>query len=292
MMIGIDLGGTRIKGVIIDVAGKVVHQVILPTNDDGSAAPWKNTVKDVVENLLLKMNVANPRIGISAPGLPNENFNAIAFMPGRMEGLENFIWSEFLGLPTYILNDGVAALVAEAKFGAALDRQNVVMLTLGTGVGGAILINGQPYGGIFNKAGHFGHMAIDYNAEMDVTNMPGSLETCIGNYNIMERTNGIYNSTHALVEAYRAGDTFANEVWLKSVKQLAIGLASIANVLSPEVIILGGGIVEAADALFVPLVKFLEQYEWRPGGSRVEIIKAELGEIAGAIGAAVFANSK
>ncbi len=291
-MIGIDLGGTRIKGVEIDAMGNVVQQVILPTNDDESAAPWKRTVKEVVENLLDKMNVEDVKVGISAPGLPNTAYNAITFMPGRMEGLENFVWSDYLGLPTYILNDGVAALVAEAKFGAARDKQNVVMLTLGTGVGGAILINGQPYGGIFNKAGHIGHMAIDYNAEMDVTNMPGSLETCIGNYNILERTQGKYSSTFALVEAYKSGDDFATQIWLKSIKQLAIGLASIANILSPEVIILGGGIVEAGQAVFEPLEEYMQLYEWRPGGSKVTIVKAELGEVAGAIGAAVFAINK
>ena len=79
-------------------------------------------------------------------------------MPGRMQGLENLVWKDFLQQPAYVLNDAVAAMMGEAKFGAAKNKKNVVMLTLGTGVGGAILIDGKPYQGAFNKAGHIGHM--------------------------------------------------------------------------------------------------------------------------------------
>jgi glucokinase len=98
------------------------------------------------------MNKQDIVIGISAPGLPNDNNRAIAFMPGRLQGLENFDWTDFLQQQTWVLNDAVAAIVAEAKFGAAKNKKNVVMLTLGTGVGGAILIDGRPYQGAFNKA--------------------------------------------------------------------------------------------------------------------------------------------
>ncbi len=87
-----------------------------------------------------------------------------------------------------------------------------------------------------------------------------------------------------------AGDEDAKEVWLKSVRQLAIGLASVANILSPEMIILGGGITEAGPDLFDPLNEYMNQYEWRPGGNKTEIVKAIYGDMAGAIGAACFAK--
>jgi glucokinase len=83
-------------------------------------------------------------IGISAPGLPNEDNSAIAFMPGRLQGLENFIWSDFLGVTSFVLNGAISAMMAEARFGAAKGRKNAIMITLGTGVGGAILIDGNP----------------------------------------------------------------------------------------------------------------------------------------------------
>src|SRR5438270_1700040 len=99
------------------------------------------------------------------------------------------------------------------------------MITLGTGVGGAILINGKPYMGAFNKAGHIGHMVINDAGDSDVTGMPGSLEECIGNCTIAKRSEGKFNSTKELVDACNNGDNRAKNVWLKSRWQLAIGLA-------------------------------------------------------------------
>jgi glucokinase len=285
--IGIDLGGTRIKAVAIDGEGTLLHQLYLATHD-GDGQIWKDAVRDAVDNLLGRMNAIASHVGISAPGLPNEKNTAIAFMPGRMQGLENFVWSDFLHLETRVLNDAVAAMIAEAKFGAAKNKKNVVMITLGTGVGGAILIDGKPYQGSYSKAGHIGHMVIDHAGDPDITGMPGSLEDCIGNCTIEKRTGGKFNSTHGLLEAYRKKDAFAKEVWLTSVKRLAIGLASVVNILSPEVIVLGGGITEAGRDLFVPLHEFMKEYEWRPGGNKVKIVKAIHGDMAGAIGAASF----
>ena len=164
------------------------------------------------------------------------------------------------------------------------------MLTLGTGVGGAILIDGKPYQGAFNKAGHIGHMVVDSDGDIDITGMPGSLEDAIGNCSIAKRTSGKFSSTHQLLEAFRNGDSFAAEVWFTSVKKLAISLASLTNILSPEMIILGGGITEAGNDLFDPLEKYIADYEWRTGGNRVEIVKARYGELSGAVGVACYAK--
>jgi len=231
-------------------------------------------------------------IGISAPGLPSDDNTTIAYMPGRMQGLENFSWKEFLQRPTYVLNDAVAALIAETTSGAAKNKKHVVMLTLGTGVGGAVMIDGKPYLGAFNKAGHIGHMVINDERDRDVTGMPGSLEECIGNCTVEKRTKGKFTSTHDLLAACNNGDVFAKEVWLRSVKQLAIGIASITNILSPETIVLGGGIAEAGDVLFKPLSEYMQEFEWRIGGNKVEIVKALYGDLAGTIGAASFAMDK
>ncbi|HYJ38955.1 MAG TPA: ROK family protein, partial [Chitinophagaceae bacterium] len=275
----------------VDASGNILHQLYANTNDSEGAV-WKKAVEATVAQLSQKMNGAIKIIGISAPGLPNQTNEAIATMPGRMQGLEKFVWKEFLQCPAYVLNDAVAAMMAEAKFGSAKNKRHVVMLTLGTGVGGAILIDGKPYQGAFHKAGHIGHMVIDDEGECDVTGMPGSLEDCIGNCTIQKRSGGKFSSTHELLAAYRNKDSFAQEIWLKSVKQLAIGLASITNILSPETIVLGGGITEAGKDLFEPLQKYMDQYEWRTGGNKVEIVKATYGDLAGAIGAACFAMSK
>jgi len=287
--IGIDIGGTRIKAVVVNEAGQISHQQYADTND--LDATWKNVVATTAENLIERSKGAT-LIGISAPGLPNESNEAIVCMPGRMQGLENFSWKDFLRQPAFVLNDAVAAMMAEAKFGSARNRKHVVMLTLGTGVGGAILIDGKPYQGAFSKAGHIGHMVIDDEGETDVTGMPGSLEDCIGNCTILRRSQGRFASTRQLLYAYKNGDSFAKQVWLKSIRQLALGIASITNILSPEVVVLGGGITEAGKDLFDPLQQYMDQYEWRAGGDKVEIVKATFGDLAGAIGAACFAMTK
>jgi len=289
--IGIDLGGTRIKGVVIDAVGNVLHQTYTPTND-GEGEAWKEGIAKTVHELRQKVPIEKIAVGISAPGLPNKQNTTIAFMPGRLEGLENFVWGDYLKCSAYVLNDGVAALVAEAKTGAAKNSTNAIMITLGTGVGGALLINKQPYQGSFNKAGHIGHMVIDSNGDADVTNMPGSIEECIGNCTVEKRSKGKFTSTHELLEAYRNDDEFAKQVWLVSVKKLAIGLASASNFISPDTIVVGGGIAEANDDLFSPLNKWFDEFEWQPGGIRPQIVKAVHGDLAGAIGAACFAMSK
>ena len=289
--IGIDLGGTRIKGTALDAEGNVLHKLYTPTFD-GDGAVWKNAVAETVNELLNKINGHDSVVGISAPGLPSHDHTAIAYMPGRMQGLENFLWQEFLQRPTYVLNDAVAALIAETISGAAKNKKHVVMLTLGTGVGGAIMIDGKPYLGAFNKAGHIGHMVINDERDRDVTGMPGSLEDCIGNCTIEKRSKGKFTSTHDLLIAYDNGDAFAKEIWLRSVRQLAIGIASITNILSPETIVLGGGIAEAGNVLLGPLNEYVEEFEWRTGGNKVEIVKAVYGDLAGTIGAASFALDK
>ncbi len=286
--IGIDLGGTRIKGVTIDAAGKLLHQTYTPTND-GEGEVWKAAIATTVSNLQQLSGSNDIVVGISAPGLPNKSNTAIAYMPGRLEGLENFNWSEYLNCKAFVLNDGIAAMAAEAKTGAATNSTNAILVTLGTGVGGALLIEKKIYQGSFNKAGHIGHMVVDCHGDCDVTGMPGSLEEAIGNCTIEKRSNGIFTATKDLIDAVKAGDAFAKDIWLTSVKRLALVLASVSNFISPDTVIIGGGIAEAGDVLFAPLNQWFDAFEWQPGGIRPQIVKAIHGDLAGAIGAACFA---
>lgn len=287
MLIGIDLGGTRIKGIAMDEKFQLLHQLYTPTND-GNDAVWKEAVMATVQKLEQSIGQKADSVGISAPGISNAKNSAIACMPGRLEGLENFIWSDFLSRPTWVLNDAIAALVAESSIGAAKNSRNAVLLTLGTGVGGAILINGKPYQGAFNKAGHIGHMVVDYTGEQDVTGMPGSLEDCIGNCTIEKRSKGKFSSTQEMLNKMREGDMEAKSIWLLSVRQLAMGIASISNIISPELVIIGGGIAEAGPDLFLPLEEYLALYEWRPLGNKTTVVKASCGDLAGAIGAGCY----
>lgn len=287
--IGIDLGGTRIKGALIDAqTGVVLHQLITPTGDGDN---WQRAVADTAQALTQLATEPVQGIGLSAPGLPAPNNKTIACMPGRLQGLEGFDWSAFLGKPVRVLNDAHAALMAEARFGALKNAQHGLMLTLGTGVGGGLLLNGHLYQGFFQMAGHLGHITVQADStQLDVTNMPGSLEDAIGNVTVGRRSFGRYQTTHELVDGYRQGEPLATQVWLTSIRQLAVSIASMANAFSPEVVVLGGGIMQADQALLAPLETFLDLFEWRPAGKKTTICKAHFQDWAGAIGAAAFLN--
>jgi glucokinase len=292
LSIGIDLGCTNIKGVLIDVHGNILEQLKQETNEQDDQH-WKQAVYSMIKTLKTKSPENNTAIGLSAPGLANAENTCIAFMPGRLPGLENFNWSTFTGERVFVLNDAHAALMAEATFGSAKGMQHAELLTLGTGVGGGILIHGKLYQGLAQMAGHLGHTTVDANnPKIDVTNMPGSIEDAIGNLSITQRSVGKFTTTFELVEAYQRGETFATWLWLSSVRQLSVSIASAINVLSPEAVIIGGGISLAGDDLIKPLQDFLDLYEWRPGGKKTQLKLAQFSDLAGAIGAAGFALSK
>lgn len=297
--IGIDLGGTNIKGVLLNAKGDVIHQVTRLTEPgraggNGEEQHWKRAVSQMILELKSKSpNLVNA-IGLAAPGLPNEDNSAIRVMPARLDGLENLIWTDYLDeTAVWVLNDAHAALIAEARFGIGRGVKNIVMLTLGTGVGGGVLINGELYQGNYQMAGHLGHMILDVdNEDSGITGMPGTLENAIGDATISKRSFGRIKSTYELVKAYREGDAFATYLWLNAVRKLALGLCSLCNLVSPELIILGGGITKAGDALYKPLADFIDIYEWKNTGKKTLIKQVGYGEMAGAVGAAGFAFDK
>jgi len=201
------------------------------------------------------------------------------------------VWTNVLNArnPVPVLNDAHAALIGEVWKGAGRGCRDAVLLTLGTGVGGAILSDGRLLKGHTGRAGHLGHICLDVDGTPDMVGMPGSLEDAIGNCTLFARSGGRFTTTRQLVEAYRSSDVRATDIWLRSVYQLACAIASIINVLDPEILILGGGIAQAVEALFGPLARFMDRVEWRPQGNRVQILPAALGTMAGAIGSAYHA---
>jgi len=205
-----------------------------------------------------------------------------------MSGVMRLDWTKELkrDRPVAVLNDGHAALLGEAWKGAAIGARDVVMLTLGTGVGGAIMCDGRLLRGAIGRAGHLGHITIDVMGQRDIVNTPGSLENAVGECTLLERSDGRFSTTKQLLEARAAGDGFAQAVWAKSVRALAAGIVSIINAVDPEMVVIGGGVAAAGDALFGRLEKTLDDWEWRPNGQRVRIVPAALGDMAGALGAA------
>lgn len=282
--VGIDLGGTQIKAVLVNAEGAVLRREARPTSDTGEdSRSWAETVRALADELGPDLP-----LGLSAPGLAAPDRRSIAFMPVRLRGLEGLDWTTFLGRAdtVSVTNDAHASLLGEAWVGAARGLRDCVMLTLGTGVGGAIMSDGRLLRGHLGRAGHIGHLSIDLDGLPSIVGMPGALEGFIGNYNIRERTGNRFATTHDLVASHRTGDAEATRLWLRSIRALACAIGSAINLLDPEAVIIGGGIAQANDALFGPLAEQLSEIEWRPAGRAVRIIPAMLGEWAGAIGAA------
>jgi glucokinase len=142
-------------------------------------------------------------------------------------------------------------------------------------------------------AGHLGHVTINhFDDERSILGAPGSLEYAIGNYSVERRSFGKYKSTWELVNDFEKRDHFASLVWLNSVKALAIGINSFINMLSPEAIVLSGGITMANNSLYEPLKAFLAILEFRPNGKQTPILQAYYGDMSGAIGAASYVIDK
>src|SRR5437867_3393811 len=285
--LGIDLGGSCVKAVAVMPAGEVLARHTLEF-DAAKSMDWAEKIRALVRQLQSERGRPAEGIGLSAPGLAAADGRSIVCMPQRLQGLEGLDWTKFLGAAKTVpvLNDAHAALLGEVWVGAARGLQNVILLTLGTGVGGAAMVEGRLLRGHIGRGGHLGHSSLDPDGPPDCAGTPGSLEVAIGNCTIQERSGGRFHTTHELIAAHLKGDAEASAIWLKSVKALAAGVCSFINILDPEAVIVGGGIARAGAALFGPLQRFLERMEWRPGGHRARILPAQLGELAGAFGAA------
>ncbi|HZE71567.1 MAG TPA: ROK family protein [Pyrinomonadaceae bacterium] len=284
--IGIDLGGTNIKLAVTSAEGEILSHSSHETADDPTRS-WANTIKEMIGQIESSLGERASWIGIAAPGLAAEDGLSIANMQGRLQGLEGLNWTDFLqaSQAVPVLNDAHAALLGEAWKGAARGHRFAVLLTLGTGVGGAILADGRLFKGCIGRAGHLGHISLNPDGPLDIVSTPGSLEDTIGNSTLKNRSNGRFTSTRQLVDAHLKGDREATEIWLRSLRSLAAGLTSIINAIDPEIIILGGGIAQAGPALFDPLSDFMKRIEWKPKGHVVKIIPAALGDLAGPLGA-------
>lgn len=286
--IGLDIGGTSLKSVVVTDAGAVVSRDVTPLE---IADPrWPQRVRERVRELEAGERCRVMDLGVAAPGIAGADGRSIYWMQGRLAEVQGLDWTAFLGRerPVPVLNDAQAALVGETWLGAAAGATNVMLLTLGTGVGGAAMVDGRLLRGHLGRAGHLGHISLDPSGPRDIVNTPGSLEMAIGNCTIRDRTAGRFDSTLALAAAHAAGDADASRIWLDSLRSLGAGIASLVNVLDPEVVIIGGGIAAAGAALFEPLAKFMDEMEWRPHGRQVRIVPAKLGEFAGALGAARY----
>lgn len=174
---GIDLGGTIIKAAVFGGDGERLAERQVPTGDgerEGGVAVWKVRVRELLSGLEEECGRV-AAVGVSSPGLAAADERSVLSMPGRMEGLEGWEWSGWLGRDegVPVVNDAQAALLGEVWCGAARGCRDAVMFTLGTGVGGAIWSGGRLLRGHMGRAGHFGHLCLDLDGEPTIAGMPG-----------------------------------------------------------------------------------------------------------------------
>jgi glucokinase len=287
--VGIDLGGTNIKAVAVSPKGKVLRRETRVTQD-GSATvdDWAKTICELIAVFEAAQGAATVHVGLAIPGIIAADSRSVAWCPGKLAGIEGFDWTSALGRKRVVplLNDAHAALLGEHWTGAAKPFQHAILLTLGTGVGGAILSEGGLLRGAHGRAGILGYLSMDLFGPKSCFSVPSPLENWIGDQTVAERTGGRFHSTEQLVRAVREADAIAQEAWRRSIHALAVAIASYKLILDIEAVIVGGGIAQAGADLFEPLAQELDGVEWRPGGQRIEILPASLGSWAGAIGAA------
>jgi glucokinase len=290
--IGIDLGGTNIKlAVCAWPDGDVLENYIMPTSDGkvqkGTDPPWLEAIRAKVNSLESSWGYKAKAVGLCAPGIADKGSTCITCLPGRLGGIEGLDWTQALARQNKatVLNDAHAALLGEIWKGGAKGQENVLLLTLGTGVGGAAVVGGKLLTGHIGRGGHFGHISLDPEGSRDCVGTPGSLEDAVGECTLPARSQNRFNNTLALVEAHVAGDDVARSIFLRSIRALAAGICSLVNALDPSVVLLSGGITKAGETLLLPLREELDKIEWRPGGARVEVRIAEHQEWAGAYGA-------
>lgn len=282
--IGIDIGGTNIKAIRLAADGGVLADAHRPT------PMRRDELIDALQQTLTELrSQGDEPLGVASPGLAEPENRSIRWMRGRLESVEGLHWSDALGRPATVLNDAHAATLGEASAGAAAGKRHVVMLTLGTGVGGGVLVDGKLLQGASGRAGHLGHVCLDYHGEADIVGTPGSLEDLVGAHTLLAASQGRYAQMTELLAGCQANDPEAIGLWNRRVRALAAGLVSLINAFDPEVVVLGGGIPNAGAWLFDELGRWMKAWEWRPLGESVPIVPAALGDRAGAIGAARFA---
>ena len=312
MYIGIDLGGTNIAAAVVDKKGAIIKRAGVPTSGERGADA-------VIEGLLrvcdmLMENGEQPlSIGIGVPGIVNSEAGEVVFTPNLPLSGVNIVskLKEKHRCPIYLGNDANCAALGETIAGGAKGAKDVVFITLGTGIGGGIIVGGKLVTGINGAAGELGHMVIEEGGRKCGCGRLGCWETYASASGIketaidaMKKHEGsllweLCDGQTAMIEgrlifeAYRAGDELAKLIVEWYVARLATGIVSIINILQPEMFCIGGGISNAWDCLETPLVAAVEAEiitRFSKKSPQTRIVKATLGNDAGIIGAALLGH--
>jgi glucokinase len=302
--IGIDFGGTQIKsGRVAD--GKIVQRgTVIETR----ACRGTRAILDALVRVVEELREANPAnvvaLGVGLPGIVDSVrgvVHELTNVPGWEDVALRDLLIERTGLPTTIENDANAMAYGEFKQGAARNGRHVVCITLGTGVGGALILDGRLYRGAHLGAGEIGHVSIDFRGVPGPYGNAGALEKYVGNSQIAERAVLLYMEAgqtksatdcapHLLSAAAAAGDKIARGLWEAIGIEIGVALANVVWVLNPDTIVIGGGVAKAGELILEPVRRTIRERTIDIFHRDLRVVPAALGNDAGIIGNAALAS--
>lgn len=308
LVLGIDIGGTKIAGALVTSAGEVRARASCKTMASEGAEAVMTRALQVAAELLNSCANGIKGIGIASGGLIDPEtgvvIHATELLPG-WTGMEIArIFEEHFDLPARAINDASAAAVGEGRFGAARGVDDFVLLTLGTGVGGGIFSGGRLLLGAHGVAGSIGHMVIDCDGRWCNCGSRGCLEAYVSGTAITDRFLKLADERgldEPLIQAVRAdrnlgtkligkaaseADSFAVEIVREAGTYLGWGLVSLLNLFNPAMIVIGGSVADMGDLLLQPAREVLCRYSLRGEKDPIRIVRAQLGNDAGIVGAA------
>jgi glucokinase len=323
--VGIDFGGTKLLAALVDLeTGKVIAEAKKKTRPADGPTELINRISDAVDLALKEAKLGKRAkiqgIGIGIAGQVDAEKGMLLGAPNLSQATVNLPMAKLLqerfDVPVFLRNDVQIAAIGEARFGAGKDCDNFLCCFVGTGVGGAIVRDGQLVVGATGTAGEIGHLVIDANGRLCGCGGRGHLEAYASRTAI---TKAILGDLHrgrpsvlkgvvavpdedepggtairsgALAKAISQGDELATEAIIQAGTYLGLGLASAVNLLNPKRIILGGGVIEAVDLLFSVAANHTRRESLPTPGNSVEIVRAALGDYAGVVGASLIGAGK
>lgn len=315
VVIGIDIGGTSIKGALVNSNGEVLHRFAMDVDKNKPGEEEIEKFSNLMLNSIKEYdpNIKVEGIGIGMPGLLDMDKGVVITSP-NLPGWNNLplgtILSKKTGLPVYLNNDANVAALAEARFGSGKEYKNMIMLTLGTGVGGGIIIDNKLYDGHKHMGAELGHMVIRVGGNKCGCGRRGCFEayasaTALINdtkkemekhpesaMNVIAKELGKINAKVAFIGA-KQGDKAAIRVLNRYVKYLSEGILNYCNIFRPEVVVLSGGVANEGEYLLSRVRRYLRRHHYGMNNSpKVEVKLASLGYDSGKIGAACLVLDK
>jgi glucokinase len=300
--IGIDFGGTSIKSAVVE-DGRITQR---GERIDTRAHIADGTLLEAIFSSIAALRSAHPdvaAVGLGLPGFVDTDrgiVNGLANVPGWDDVPLQQMLRERTGLPCTIENDANAMAYAEFLHGAARGAKNAICITLGTGVGGGLILGGQLYRGSNFAAGELGHASVDLHGPRGVYGNPGDLEVYVGNRQIAERAARLYTAaghprtveccTPLDLQALAGtGDHIALALWDAIGTEIGAALANAVWLINPDVIVIGGGVAAAGDLLFQPIRRTICERTSKLFNEQLKVVPAELGNDAGILGNAALA---